>query len=106
MREQLTDEQIAQLTTDFRTADIDDAMKVILEFAVKVTTAASSVTPADLAHLRTYGLTDEALFAIVEVVGFFNYVNRVADAFGVELDDFSEQPEDGKLARGKPKLKQ
>jgi len=106
LREQLTDEQIAQLTTDFRTADIDDATKAILEFAVKVTTAASAVRPADLSRLRTYGLTDEALFAIVEVVGFFNYVNRIADAFGVELDDFSEKLEDGKLALGKPKLKQ
>ncbi len=87
MREQLTDEQIAQLTTDFRAADIDDATKAILEFAVKVTTAAPSVTQADLASLRNYGLTDEALFAIVEVVGLFNYVNRIADAFGIELED-------------------
>ena len=63
----------------------------MLEFAVKVTEAASSVTPTDLDRLRDYGFTDEALFAIVEVVGFFNYVNRIADAFGVELDDFLER---------------
>ena len=76
--------------TDFQTADIDEATKAILQFAVKVTKAAPTVTPADLDHLRGYGLTDEALFAIVEIVGFFNYVNRIADAFGVELDDFLE----------------
>ena len=69
----------------------------MLEFAVKVTTAASTVTPADLARLRDYGLKDEALFAIVEVVGFFNYVNRLADAFGVELDDCLERTEDESL---------
>ena len=90
MREQLTDRQIAQIVTDFQTADIDEATKAILEFAVKVTKAAPTVTPADLEHLRGYGLTDEALFAIVEVVGFFNYVNRIADAFGIKLDDFLE----------------
>lgn len=66
----------------------------MLEFAVKVTRAASSVTPADLEELRGYGLTDEALFAIVEVVGFFNYINRIADAFGIELDDFLERRRD------------
>ena len=76
--------------TDFQAADIDEATKAILEFAVKVTKAAPTVTQADLEHLRSYGLTDEALFAIVEVVGFFNYVNRIADAFGIELDDFLE----------------
>ena len=90
MRAQLTDEQISQIVTDFQTADIDETTKAILAFAVKVTKAASTVTQADLEHLRSYGLTDEALFAIVEVVGFFNYVNRIADAFGIELDDFLE----------------
>lgn len=91
MRVQLTDEQIAQFATDFRSADIDEATKAILEFAVKVTQSASTITPADLEHLRSYGLTDEALFAIVEVVGFFCYVNRIADAFGIELDAFLEE---------------
>lgn len=90
MREQLTDKQIAQIVADFQTADIDEATKAILEFAVKVTKAVPTITPSDLERLRGYGLSDEALFAIVEVVGFFNYVNRIADAFGVELDDFLE----------------
>ena len=90
MRAQFTDGQIAQIVADFQKADIDEATKAILEFAVKVTKAASTVTPADLEQLRSYGLTDEALFAIVEVVGFFSYINRIADAFGVELDDFLE----------------
>ena len=90
MREQFTDEQISEIVTDFQTAAIDDTTKAILEFTVKVTQAAPTITPADLDHLRTYGLTDEALFAIVEVVGFFCYVNRIADAFGIELDDFLE----------------
>lgn len=81
-------------------ADIDDTTKAILEFAVKVTKAASTITPADLDHLRSYGLTDEALFAIVEIVGFFNYVNRIADAFGIELDDFLEQRRDFNESNG------
>lgn len=92
MRDQLTDKQLAkEIASDFRNADIDDSTKAILEFAVKVTEAVHTVTSADLQHLRNYGLTDEALFAIVEVVGFFSYVNRIADAFGIELDDFLEQ---------------
>ena len=69
-------------------ADIDEITKAILEFAVKVAKGAPTITPADLERLRSYGLTDEALFAIVEVVGCFCYVNRIADAFGIELDDF------------------
>jgi len=90
LREQFTDKQISQIVTDFQTADIDETTKAILEFAVKVTKAAPTLTPSDLEHLRSHGLTDEALFAIVEVVGFFCYVNKIADAFGIELDDFLE----------------
>ena len=92
MRDQLTNQKFAKdIASDFRTADIDDTTKAILEFAVKVTEEAYSITPTDLEQLRGFGLTDETLFAIVEVVGFFSYVNRIADAFGIELDDFLEQ---------------
>lgn len=92
MRDQLTDERLARaIASDFRNADIDDGTKAMLEFAVKVTEAAYTIRPTDLDQLRNYGFTDEALFAIVEVVGFFSYVNRIADAFGIELDDFLEQ---------------
>lgn len=100
MRAQFTDPQIAQILTDFQMADIDDTTKAVLGFAVKVTKAAPTITPADLDHLRGYGLTDEALFAIVEIVGFFNYVNRIADAFGIELDDFLEQRRDFNESNG------
>lgn len=92
MRDQLNDKQLTiDIATDFQNAEIDKTDKAILQFAVKVTEAAHTITPNDLDQLRDVGLTDEALFAIVEVVGFFSYVNRIADAFGVELDDFLEQ---------------
>lgn len=92
LRGQLTDNNLADdILADFQSADLDDTTKAILKFAVKVTEAAYSITPTDLNHLRNLGLTDETLFAIVEIVGFFSYVNRMADAFGVELDDFLDQ---------------
>ncbi len=92
LRDQLTDtELVKDIVSDFRTAAIDDTTKAILEFAVKVTESAHAVTRSDIEHLRSFGLSDEALFAIVEVVGFFGYVNRLASAFGIELDEFLEQ---------------
>ena len=89
MRDQLTDETLVEnILSNYNTADIDDTTKAILNFAVKVTESAHSVTAADLDYLRDFGLTDETLFAIVEIVGFFCYINRLASAFGVESDDF------------------
>ncbi len=77
-----------QIKTDFRSASLDAATKAILEFAEKVTLAAYTVQPSDLDLLRSHGLDDETIFDVVEIVGFFNSINRIADALGVELEDF------------------
>ncbi len=63
-------------------------MRAILDFAEKVTLAAYTVQPSDLDLLRSHGLDDETIFDVVEIVGFFNSINRIADALGVELEDF------------------
>lgn len=36
--------------------------------------------------LRALGLADEAIHHVVQVVAYFNYVNRVAEALHVELE--------------------
>ena len=89
LREQVDEDQIVrQIKTDFRSANLDAATRVILEFAEKVTLAAYTVQPSDLDLLRSHGLDDETIFDVVEIVGFFNSINRIADALGVELEGF------------------
>lgn len=39
---------------------------------------------ADLAPLREAGLDDRAIHDAAQVIAFFNYINRIADALGVE----------------------
>ena len=36
--------------------------------------------------LRSHGLDDETIFDVVEIVGFFSYINQIVDALGVALD--------------------
>ncbi len=38
----------------------------------------------DLETLRKNGLTDRDILDAVQVVAYFNYVNRVADALGID----------------------
>ena len=40
----------------------------------------------DLAPLRAAGLTDRDILDAVEVIAYFNYINRVADALGIDLE--------------------
>ena len=45
------------------------------------------MTRADVEALRTVGLDDRAIVDANQVVSYYNYVNRVADGLGVELED-------------------
>jgi alkylhydroperoxidase family enzyme len=44
----------------------------------------ASVAEADVARLREQGWSDAAIHDAIQVVSYFNYINRVADAVGVE----------------------
>ncbi len=79
-----TPELVRQVMADFRTAPLDRADRAMLEFAEKLTKTPSQTTPHDLEVLRGHGFDDEAILEIVHITGFFNYINRVADALGVD----------------------
>ena len=46
------------------------------------------MTRGDLDRLRGLGLDDPAIHDAVQVVAYFNYITRIADALGVEPEDF------------------
>jgi uncharacterized protein YciW len=58
------------------------------------------MTGADVDALRAVGLDDRDVVDGNQVVAYFNYVNRVADGLGVELED--HWPEDVKRPRRYP----
>ncbi|MCS6926456.1 MAG: hypothetical protein NZ578_11210 [Candidatus Binatia bacterium] len=45
----------------------------------------------DWRPLRDLGLTDEACLEVAHIVGIFNYLTRLADGFGLQLDDATRQ---------------
>jgi alkylhydroperoxidase family enzyme len=51
---------------------------------VKLTLRQSTVTGADADALRAHGLDDEAISSAIQVIGYFNYITRVADAVGIK----------------------
>ena len=44
------------------------------------------MTEADLSPLRAAGLDDPAIQEVIQVIAWFNYINRVADAVHVDLE--------------------
>lgn len=73
---------------DFRLSDISRADKIMLEYAVKLTSETCSVSIEDIEPLRKVGFDDKAILDIVQVISYFNFVNRLACGLGIELEDF------------------
>ena len=38
---------------------------------------------ADVEALRTHGFADDAIHDAIQVISYFNYINRVADGVGI-----------------------
>lgn len=61
-------------------------MDALLPFAIKLTASPGAMRRADLAPLRAAGLGDLAIHDAVQAIAYFNYINRVADGLGVDLE--------------------
>jgi uncharacterized protein YciW len=57
---------------------------VLAEFAELVTRTPASVTSKDIRTLREHALSDCDILDAVEVISYFNYINRIADALGID----------------------
>lgn len=75
---------------DWRTAPLTGVDRALCEFAAKLSGRGQPMTVDDLAALREHGLDDVAIHDATQVIGYFNYITRVADALGVEPEDFIE----------------
>jgi len=77
---------VAAIATDWRTADLDPTDRALCVYAEKLTRSPAAMTAQDIAGLREVGLDDVAIHDAVQVISYFNYINRVADAVHVDLE--------------------
>ena len=83
----LDDSFKSALTTNFRTADISDLNKSILEYVEKLTLKPSNIVEDDIVKLKQQSCTERMIHDAVQVASYFNYINRLADGLGVELEE-------------------
>lgn len=67
--------------------DLPARMRLLCRYALKLTLRPWQMEEADASALRAAGLSDRDVVDTNQVVSYFNYVNRVADGLGVELED-------------------
>lgn len=55
---------------------------------MKLTREPTAMNRSDIDALRDVGFDDRAIHDATQIVGYFNYVTRVAEALGVEPESF------------------
>jgi uncharacterized peroxidase-related enzyme len=69
---------------DYRGAALEPRVRALCDFAVQLTRTPGSIRDDDVERLRTHSWDDEAIHDAIQVIAYFNYINRVADAVGIE----------------------
>lgn len=72
------------LVMNYRTAQLSVRHRVMLDFAVKLTEQPSQIEEADRQRLREAGFSDQAVWDIANISGFYNMTNRVASAVDMQ----------------------
>lgn len=78
---------LAEAVASQDTDTLDRRMAALVAYARKLTRAPAAMREADVAALRQVGLDDRAVVDANQVVAYFNYVNRIVEGLGVELEE-------------------
>jgi alkylhydroperoxidase family enzyme len=77
---------------DYTTAELEPALRALLDYCVAITRDPRSGSAAGVDGLRVLGWSDEAIHDALQVTGFFNYYDRLADGLGVDPEPRWSQP--------------
>lgn len=94
------EELIEALKDDYRHADLGPGDRALLDACVKLTRSPATMTRADCDELRRWGFDDEAIHDAFQVAAYFNYINRVCDGLGIDLEEFMPPRKESESANG------
>ncbi len=77
---------VKHLKTDPASAPLEPQDKAMIDFALKLTREPSSVRQQDIEALKQHGFSEQQVVDIVLITCTFNFMDRLADGLGVELD--------------------
>lgn len=71
---------------DWRAAALSQPDRALCAFAEKLTLRPSEMEATDVGSLRLHGFEDADIHHAIQIVSYFNYINRIADAVHVDLE--------------------
>jgi len=89
LRTESNDDALVEgIKQDHTQLDLPPSERAMLDYAVKLTVASSSVGEEDIKTLRAHGFDDRDILDIVYVICLYNFNDRMADAMGIKGHDF------------------
>jgi len=89
MAQGFTEEQVKSILEDVSGSPLLDAKtKKLLQYAEKATRHAYKINEEDIQKLHEVGCSDEEILEAMLVTALFNFMDRVADALGVPVENF------------------
>ena len=77
----------AEFATVWRTYELEEKTRALLEYAEALTKAPAAVGDADIDALRDAGRSEDAIYDATALIAFFNFSGRMEAASGLPPDD-------------------
>ena len=76
-----------QIAVNYRKADITPRQRAMLDFAMKVSAAANTISEEDFAEVARHGFSDDDIWDIAAIAAFFALSNRMANVTAMRPND-------------------
>lgn len=66
----------------------------LCEYAIELTCRPTEVSQTSIDRLRKVGFADDQITIATQVISYFNYINRIADGLGVDMEGWMTSSEE------------
>ena len=89
LRSETVDQKLVdEIAENWKDSSLSEQQKAICYFAEKLTLSPGNINENDIKKVKKYGYSDKEISEIVQIISYFNYINRVADGLGLEPEEF------------------
>ncbi|MCH2266360.1 MAG: hypothetical protein MK515_07810 [SAR324 cluster bacterium] len=78
---------VSEVARNWKTAGLNSADQALCAFAEKLTLTPEAMSKENIQCLEDLGFSQTAIHDAVQIIGYFNYINRVAVALDVDLEN-------------------
>ena len=80
-----------EVAENWKDSSLSEQQKAICYLAEKLTKSPGKINVDDINKIKNFGYNDKEISEIVQIISYFNYINRVADGLGLDPESFIDK---------------